>query len=147
MSKRVLVTGAAGFVAPHVADAFEERGHEVIRTDIRSADDSRIVRADLTSLPSMLAVTEGVDVVCRLGGVGDVYPALNEPQTAAAANVLGTTNLLEACLRNGLRKVIYTSTWEVYGEPEYEPMDEEHPCNSDHPYGITKLAGWLASDW
>jgi UDP-glucose 4-epimerase len=138
---RVLVTGAAGFIAPHVADAFEQYGHHVIRTDIRSADDGRIVPADLTSLAAMLEVTQGVNIVCHLGGVGDVYFAQNEPQTAAAANVLGTANLLEACLRNGLRKLVYASTWEVYGEPEYQPMDEDHPCNPDHPYSITKLAG------
>lgn len=138
---RVLVTGAAGFLAPHVALAFEERGHEVVRTDIRPAGDSRIVPADLTSLPSILPVTKGVDVVCHLGGVGDVYLAQNEPQTAAAANVLGTVNVLEASLRSGIRKVIYASTWEVYGEPQHQPVDEEHPCNPDHPYSITKLAG------
>lgn len=138
---RVLVTGAAGFIAPHVADAFEQRGHQVIRTDIRSAYDGRIVPSDLRSLPSMLDVTEDADVVCHLGGVGDVYLAQNEPQTAAAANVLGTANLLEACLRNRLSKLIYASTWEVYGEPKYQPIDEDHPSNPDHPYSITKLAG------
>jgi nucleoside-diphosphate-sugar epimerase len=137
---KVLVTGAAGFIGPHVAAAFEERGHEVARTDILVVKDSRIEPSDLTSLESMLQVTAGVDVVCHLGGVGDVYLALNEPHTAAAANVLGTANLLEACLRNGVHKVIYASTWEVYGEPQYQPIDEEHPCNPDHPYSITKLA-------
>ena len=138
---RVLVTGASGFIAPHVADALEKRGHEVIRTDIRPTDDGRVVPSDLTSLASMLLVTEGVDAVCHLGGVGDVYLAASEPHTAAAVNVLGTANLLEACLRNGTAKVIYASTWEVYGEPQYQPMDEDHACTPDHPYSITKLAG------
>lgn len=138
---RVLVTGAAGSVAPHVAMAFEEQGHEAVRTDLRSDEDGVIVPSDLTSLGSLLEVTLGIDVVCHLGGVGDVYLAFNEPYTAAAANVLGTANLSEACLRNKVRKVIYASTWEVYGEPKYQPLDEEHPCDPDHPYNITKLGG------
>lgn len=138
---RVLVTGAAGFIAPHVADAFEKAGHEVIRTDIRVVGDGGIVPSDLESLASMLSVTEDVEVVCHLGGVGDVYLAFAQPHTAASANAVGTANLLEACSRNGVQKVIYASTWEVYGDPQYQPMDEAHPCNPDHPYGITKLAG------
>jgi len=135
----ILITGSAGFIAPHVAQAFTSRGHSVVRTDIRASDG--IVRSELTSLESMLDITRGVDIVCHLGGVGDVYLAINEPYTAASANVLGTAILLEACLRNKVRKVVYASTWEVYGEPHYQPIDEVHPCNPDHPYNITKLAG------
>jgi UDP-glucose 4-epimerase len=138
---KVLVTGAAGFVAPHVADAFEKRGHTVIRTDIRADEEKQIVSSDLTSLDSMLKITKGQDIVCHLGGVGDVYLAFNEPYTAASANVMGTAVLLEACRQNGVKKVVYASTWEVYGEPKYQPMDEQHSCNPDHPYNITKLAG------
>jgi UDP-glucose 4-epimerase len=73
--------------------------------------------------------------------VGDVYFALEQPNTAAAANVQGTANVMEAALRNRVAKVVYTSTWEVYGKPRYQPIDEDHPCEPDHPYNITKLAG------
>jgi nucleoside-diphosphate-sugar epimerase len=61
--------------------------------------------------------------------------------TAAMGNVVGTANVMEAALRNGVKKVVYASTWEVYGEPQYQPIDEKHPCRPDHPYNITKLAG------
>ncbi len=84
---------------------------------------------------------DGIDVVCHLGGVGDVYLALDHPEEAALANVVGTANLLNAAKSSGVSKFIYTSTWEVYGEPEYQPLDEKHRCEPDHPYGITKLAG------
>jgi UDP-glucose 4-epimerase len=73
--------------------------------------------------------------------VGDIHLALEQPQLAAACNVLGTANVMEASLRTGVQKVVYASTWEVYGQPEYEPIDERHPCRPDHPYNITKLAG------
>ena len=139
---KVLVTGAAGFLAPHVAKHISLAGHEVVLTDIHKIGGSEsMVPADLMSLEDMLRVTRGVDAVCHLGGVGDVYLAAKKPYLAASANVVGAANLLEACLVNRLRKVIYASTWEVYGTPIYEPIDEVHPCNPDHPYNITKLAG------
>ena len=139
---KVLVTGAAGFLAPHVAKHLSSAGHEVVLSDVQnSGGPEPIVTADLTSLEDMLRVTLGVDAVCHLGGVGDVYLAAEQPYLAASANVVGTATLLEACRINRLRKVVYASTWEVYGSPKYEPIDEEHPCNPDHPYNITKLAG------
>ena len=139
---KVLVTGAAGFVAPHVAKRLSAAGHEVLLTDLSSRDgEEPTVAADLTSLEDMQRVTRGVDAVCHLGGVGDVYLAAEKPHLAASANVVGTATLLEACRINGVQKIVYASTWEVYGPPKYEPIDEQHPCNPDHPYNITKLAG------
>src|SRR5205823_763631 len=82
-----------------------------------------------------------VDCVCHLGGVGDVYRALEDPPGAAMANVVGTANVAEAARRAGGRRIVYASTWEVYGRPRRQPIDEEHPCEPDHPYNITKLAG------
>lgn len=139
---KVLVTGAAGFVAPHVVKRLSAAGHEVLLTDLSNRDGKEpTVAADLTSLEDMQRVTRGVDAVCHLGGVGDVYLAAEKPHLAASANVVGTATLLEACQINGVQKFVYASTWEVYGPPQYEPIDERHPCNPDHPYNITKLAG------
>ena len=139
---KVLVTGAAGFLAPHVAHVFRLDGHDVRLTDVRSGDGAhRIVTGDFTDPLTAASITQGIDVICHLGGVGDVYLALEQPFLAASANVVGTAALLEAARCNGVTKFIYASTWEVYGEPRYQPVDEEHPCNPDHPYGITKLAG------
>ena len=138
----ILVTGAAGFLGPHVAAAFLEKGHTCRLTDLRPGEGHNDIEiADLTRMGDALRVTSGIEVVCHLGGVGDVYLAFEHPDEAARANVVGTATLLEACRQNGVHKLIYTSTWEVYGEPEYQPLDEAHPCRPDHPYNITKLAG------
>ena len=138
----ILVTGAAGFLGPHVAAVFPELGHTCRLTDLQPGEDHADIEvADLTSMDDALRVTNGMDIVCHLGGVGDVYLAFEQPAEAARANVVGTATLLEACVRNGVQKFVYTSTWEVYGEPEYQPLDEAHPCRPDHPYNITKLAG------
>lgn len=140
-SMKVLVTGGSGFLGSHVADALQEAGHSVVVFDIRESISSNYIRGDLASLDDLLKATQGIDAVCHLGAVGDVYLAFDKPYLAAELNVVGTANLMEACLRNGVTKVVYASTWEVYGEPHYQPVDEAHPCNPDHPYNITKLAG------
>lgn len=70
-----------------------------------------------------------------------MYLAGKEPATAALLNVVGTANVAEAAIGAGAKRLVYASTWEVYGEPKYQPIDEEHPCRPDHPYNITKHAG------
>ena len=74
------------------------------------------------------------------GGVEDVDLATDHPEVATRANVVGTTNVGVAAGEVGA-SVIYASTWEVYGTPRADPVDETHPCEPDHAYGATKLAG------
>ncbi len=139
---KIVVTGAAGFIGPHVARCLHAQGHEIVLFDQKYIDSPYMfVQGDLTSLDDVMRATAGADAICHLGGVGDVYLAFDQPYTAAAANVLGSANIFEAALRNKVSKVIYTSTWEVYGKPDYQPLDERHPCRPDHSYSITKLAG------
>ena len=137
---RVLVTGAAGFLASHVADAFLEHGADVVAFDVAPTTRYPTINGDLLVPDEIRDAVKGMDVVCHLAAVGDVYLAAERPPLAAAINVTGTANVCEAALAEGAR-VVLASTWEVYGEPEYDPIDEEHPCAPDHPYSITKLAG------
>ena len=139
---KVVVTGSSGFIGPHVIEALKKAAHQVIAFDLKApSTNCEFVQGDLANLDALVNVTRAVDGLCHLGGVGDVYLAFDKPYIAAAANVTGTANVMEACLRNGVRKVVYASTWEVYGKPRYNPIDENHPCAPDHPYNITKLAG------
>jgi UDP-glucose 4-epimerase len=139
---RVLVTGGAGFLGPHIVKSLEQNGHEVVVFDIKEPlTKGEFIAGDLASLDDCIRATRAIDSICHLGGIGDVYLAFEKPYLAASINVQGTANLMEAALRNRVGKVVYASTWEVYGEPRYEPIDEKHPTNPDHPYNITKLAG------
>lgn len=139
---KVLVTGASGFLAPHVIAELETAGHDVVGFDQRRPSKAgAFIEGSFTTLASIEEATRGIEGICHLGGVGDVYLAFEEPFTAAQANVVGSANVAEAARRNGVRKVVYASTWEVYGEPEYQPIDERHPCRPDHPYNVTKLGG------
>jgi UDP-glucose 4-epimerase len=144
----VIVTGGSGFLGSHVVEELLRRGHTVdvldlapLPPDLAGLAGCRHVAGDLTRLASVELALAGADAVCHLAGVGDVYLAAREPYTAALLNVTGTAHIAEAALRQGVRKLVYASTWEVYGQPKYQPIDEEHPCNPDHPYNITKYAG------
>lgn len=138
---RVIVTGGAGFLGSHVADHLSAAGHDVTIFDRLTSARHRSIAGDLLDEESVSSALRGAEVVCHLGAVGDVYLAAERPTLAAAINVTGTANVCQAALREGVGRVVVASTWEVYGRPRYQPMDEEHPCDPDHPYNITKLAG------
>lgn len=137
---KVLVTGAAGFLGSHIVDAFASTGVDVVGFDRVQSRRDPCIQGDLLSVGDLTRAMQGVDVVCHLAAVGDVYLAAEKPALAASINVAGTANVCEAALLTSSR-VVLASTWEVYGEPKYDPIDESHPCDPDHPYSITKLAG------
>ncbi len=138
---RVLITGGAGFLGRHVSRYFADHGHDVTIFDQAEVDEGiRSIVGDLTDAESVANAVKGHDTVVHIGAIGDVYLAGEQPALAADVNVTGSAHVARAAIDHGAR-VVYASTWEVYGEPEYEPMDEAHPTNPDHPYNITKLAG------
>lgn len=146
----VVVTGGSGFLGSHVVDELIQRGHEVGIFDINppcadacGVSHCRYIPGDLSDIASVTCGLAGADAVCHLGGVGDVYLAAQKPHVAASLNVTGTAHVAEAALMHGVKRLVYASTWEVYGEPRYQPLDEDHPCSPDHPYSISKYAGEL----
>ena len=138
---RVIVTGGTGFLGSHVADHLSAAGHDVTIFDQRPSSLHPTVQGDLLDADSVASAFRGAEAVCHLGAVGDVYLAGERPGLATAVNVTGSANVCDAALRAGVSRVVYASTWEVYGHPHYQPMDEDHPLAPDHPYNITKLAG------
>lgn len=139
---KALITGAAGFLGHHVANTFHQFGWDVTGFDLEkvAAHDTRWLQGDLTDADSVEQALRGMDAVAHIGAIGDVYLAGERPPLAASVNVVGTANVIESARRHGVR-MVYASTWEVYGEPRWEPIDETHPTLPDHPYSITKLAG------
>jgi UDP-glucose 4-epimerase len=142
LGMRVLVTGAAGFLGRHVARHFANSDWDVTGFDVSMFEEHGIdsFQGDFTEGNSIDQAAEGADVIVHIGAIGDVYLAGEQPALAADVNVVGTANVLEAAIRHHAR-VVYASTWEVYGEPVRQPIDEGHPTMPDHPYSITKLAG------
>ena len=140
---RVLVTGSSGFLGQHVARFLaSDSSRDVTGFDLRPATDGKLpaIVRDFCDLGAIRQATRGMDVVVYLGGVGDVYLATDRPELAAQANVVGTTNVAVAAAEAGAR-LVYAPTWEVYGPPVSDPVDERHSCRPGHIYGATKLAG------
>ncbi len=139
---KALVTGSAGFIGTHVSRAMLADGFDVTGYDQKDTDEPGVesVIGNFLDLESLTTAVRGHDVIVHIGAIGDVYLAATNPELAAAVNVTGSTNIALAAEAAGAR-VVYASTWEVYGDPVYEPVDENHPCEPDHPYNITKLAG------
>ena len=144
-TKKVLVTGASGFLGRHIANQLEVAGHRVVGMDLKESqlNISEFVQGDFTSKADLAGAMRQVDAVCHLGGVGDVYLAESDPSLAFHANAYGTWVVCEVCRSRGVPLLVNASSWEVYGKVQYQPIDESHPCNPESPYSISKLAGDL----
>lgn len=145
---KILVTGGAGFIGSHVADAYIEQGHDVTIVDDLSSGsrDNVNSKAHFYELniqdPTLSDIfSEGqFDLVNHHAAQMDVRKSVADPMFDARVNVLGTLNLLENCVRHKIKKFIFASTGgAVYGEQETFPASEEHPTWPISPYGITKL--------
>ena len=145
---RILVTGGAGFIGSHVVDAFVAGGHQVAVVDDLSTGKreqvnpaARFYRVDLRDEAALADVfgAEEPEVIAHEAAKANVRESMEKPVLYADVNVLGSLRLLELARRNGVRKVIYASTGgAAYGEPQYLPVDEQHPVNPLDPYGASK---------
>lgn len=161
----VTVTGGAGFIGSHLVDALlAERRAGRLPYDLRIRVVDDLSTGSIENLATALAeqgagerpvvtlvrrsildpldeVVAGTDVVFHLAA--SVFPARSvaEPREDAAINIMGTLNVLEACRRTGVRRVIYSSSAAIYGDPQSLPVAETHPPAPISPYGLSKYAG------
>ena len=146
----VLVTGGAGFIGSHVADAFLDLGHTVhILDDLSTGKEKNInrrasfTRGDIrdADLVRRLMREGRFEVLCHHAAQMDVRRSVADPVNDASINILGVLTLLEACRSSGVRKVLFASSGgAIYGEQDYFPADEKHPTRPISPYGVAKLA-------
>jgi len=145
---KILVTGGAGFIASQIADAFINEGHEVHILDNLSTGfekninkKAHFIESDISSASILEIFSKAnFDVVNHHAAQIDVRKSVNDPIFDASTNILGTINLLQACIKTGVKKFMFASTGgAIYGEQEYFPADENHPTKPVSPYGITKL--------
>ena len=146
---RVLVTGGAGFIGSQIADAYVEAGHhvEIIDNLVTGREQNINPKAvfhradirDAEAVAKIFAATK-FDVVNHHAAQMDVRRSVADPVYDASVNVLGVLTLLEAAMKNGVRRFIFASSGgAIYGEQDYFPADEKHPTRPISPYGVAKL--------
>jgi len=150
--KRILVTGGAGFIGSHIVDHIvEEKAKQIIVIDdfSRSRKENlgwatknghvKLIKCDIRNISSVNKFMKGVDYVFHKAALR-VTKCAEDPRLCNEVLVNGTFNILEACVKNNIKKIIFASSALVYGEPSYLPMDENHPFNSSTVYGAAKIA-------
>ncbi|MGQ0732054.1 MAG: NAD-dependent epimerase/dehydratase family protein [Acidobacteriota bacterium] len=151
--EKVVVIGGAGFVGSHIVEALAaEPVAEIVvfdnfvrgtRRNLEAAQrDSRVkvVEGSVIDLKLLTQVLDGAGGVFHLAALW-LFECVHQPRAALDVNVGGTFNVVEACHREGIKKVVYSSSASVYGDAVFTPMTEEHPFNNRTMYGATKIAG------
>lgn len=159
-NKKVLVTGAEGFIGSHLVERLLKEGAKVKAFSLYNFSNSwgwldtfpkdkleniEIFSGDLRDYNNTYNAMEGIDVVFHLAALIGIPFSYHSQDTYLETNIKGTLNVLQAGRRLGTRKIIHTSTSEVYGTAQSVPIDEEHPINPQSPYAATKAsADYLA---
>lgn len=152
--KKVLVTGAEGFIGSHLTERLIELGADVTALvqynsfnnwgwidtfDKNVLKELKVETGDIRELDGMNRIIKGQEVVFHLAALIAIPYSYLSPMAYVRTNVEGTTNVLEACRNHDVQKIIHTSTSETYGTALYVPIDEKHPMQGQSPYSASKI--------
>lgn len=151
MAKKVLVTGADGFIGSHLVEMLLAEGYEVRALSVYNSFNYwgwlegmehpglEIVSGDVRDAAFCRHITEGCDTVFHLAALIAIPYSYIAPESYVDTNIKGTLNICQAARDCGVRRLIVTSTSEVYGTALYVPIDEKHPKQPQSPYSATKI--------
>ncbi len=147
---RIVVTGGSGRIGSATAAALREAGHEVLTLDQRPPANMDLPHRviDLRNRDAVRQAIEGYEAICHIGEIPGIYN--NDPQGTFQINVTIGTGVMQSAITVGMRKIIYTSTCQVYGcwgiehalqiPPDYLPLDEDHPLRPCNAYAASKFS-------
>ncbi len=151
---KAVITGGAGFIGSHLLDRLIRDGWEhvvvvdnlfrgrMVNINAHLSDTAvTFAQADIRDEATLRSIIAGADVVFHLAAQSNVIGAVTDIDYSFSTNVVGTFNVLKAARDLGARRVVFTSSREVYGEAQYLPVDEGHPFNAKNSYGASKGAG------
>tara|TARA_A100001011_G_scaffold382723_1_gene452933 strand:- start:498 stop:1481 length:984 start_codon:yes stop_codon:yes gene_type:complete len=148
---KIIVTGGAGFIGSNLVDFLVKKKHKVIVIDNFSTglknnlklsqNKVKIINKDISSNNNLDRIFKGADYVFHLAGLADIVPSIERPESYFKSNVLGTFNILEACRKNKIKKIIYAASASCYGLPKRFPTNELEKINVKYPYAFTKWQG------
>jgi NAD dependent epimerase/dehydratase len=155
-NKKVLVTGAGGFIGSHFTERLTELGVEVtafVRYNSRNywgwleeskyLKDINIITGDIRDYDSVKSAMKGADIVFHLAALIGIPYSYESPLAYIKTNIEGTYNILQAARELNIEKIIHTSTSEIYGTAQFIPITETHPINPQSPYAATKASADL----
>lgn len=149
--RKVFVTGADGFIGSHLTEMLLDKGYNVKALSYYNSfnywgwlDDMRhpnleTVTGDIRDPHFCKHITKDVDTIFHLAALIAIPYSYIAPDSYVDTNVKGTLNICQAAKENGIRRVVVTSTSEVYGTAQYVPIDENHPKQPQSPYSATKI--------
>ena len=153
--KKVLVTGACGFIGSHLVERLLDEGCKVRAFVLYNSFNSLgwldsfpkeklkkidVILGDVRDSNNVNEATKGIDTVFHLAALIGIPFSYHSPESYIDTNIKGTLNILQSSRNNGVKRVIVTSTSEVYGTARYVPIDEKHPRQGQSPYSATKIA-------
>jgi len=159
--KRVLVTGAGGFIGSHLTERLVREGASVvafIRYNSRSSEgfirllprqvreSLEVVAGDIEEIESVRGALKGAEVVFHLAALVGIPYSYLHPREVVDTNLIGSLNVLTVAREQGVEKVVMTSTSEVYGTARYVPIDEGHPLQPQSPYSASKIGADCLSE-
>ena len=154
-NERILVTGADGFIGSHLVESLASKCSNLTALTLYNSfnnygwlehiskqvkSNTEIISGDVRDQAFINKAFENVDVVFHLAALIGIPYSYHAPESYVDTNIKGTFNILNASLKNEVKKVLITSTSEVYGTADYVPIDEEHPKKPQSPYSATKIA-------
>ena len=154
MAKKVLVTGADGFIGSHLTEALLEEGYDVKAfayynsfntwgwldtLDKDKLKEIEVFTGDIRDPNGVRTAMQGVDQVFHLAALIAIPFSYHSPDSYVDTNIKGTLNVLQAARDLGTERIMVTSTSEVYGTAQYVPIDEKHPYQGQSPYSATKI--------
>lgn len=152
--KKILVTGADGFIGSHLVEELMRRGHDVRAFVLYNSFNSwgwldyaapeikrnlEIFAGDVRDAYGVKAAMQGCDVVLHLAALIAIPYSYHSPGTYVETNVMGSLHIVQAARELGIEKVVHTSTSEVYGTALHVPIDEDHPLQGQSPYSASKI--------
>lgn len=148
----ILVTGADGFIGSHLTELLVNKGYRVKALsqynsfnhwgwleDVNCLDVIEVLSGDIRDPHYCKHITKGVDTIFHLAALIAIPYSYVAPDSYVDVNIKGTLNVCQAALENGVRRILHTSTSEVYGTARYVPIDEKHPLQPQSPYSATKI--------
>lgn len=149
---RILITGADGFIGSHLTEMLVAEGCQVKALsqynsfnywgwleDVNCLEDIEVLNGDIRDPHYCKHITKNVDIVFHLAALIAIPYSYIAPDSYVDTNIKGTLNICQAALENGVKRVIHTSTSEVYGTAQYVPIDEKHPLQPQSPYSASKI--------